>query len=108
MASLFASFRGQAGSIGGALGSSTILKATERKALQLLRARDEGTITQQHIELARRIKASPTLVWQLDGWERSLGIEAWRAGMQVVWTIGIVSGLISLTLFVATRFKKRE
>lgn len=108
VASLFASFRGQAGSLGGALGSSSILKAVEGKVLQLFTEHDGGVLTAEHAELARRIKGSPTLVYQLHGWQRRLAIEGWQRGMQVVWIIGIVSGVVSMGLFFATRLKGKS
>lgn len=71
--------------------------------IELLTLHDHGAITPEHFELARKVKGSPTLVWQLKGWERDLAISAWQAGMGIVWTIGIISGLVSLVLFSATR-----
>ena len=109
VAGLYSTFRGLAPSAGAGLAGGILQRELDSSLVWLIRERrrEEG-LTQADKKLVQRLKGSPTLVWQLTGWKRSVGIMAYEQAIKSVFWMAFGCAVIALVLQALTSLGKER
>lgn len=99
VAGLAATFRGLSPSLGAGIAGGVLQRQLEKSLVSTLALHEGGRerITEADWDLIRRLKGSPTLVWQLpEGWRRQGGILAYEVAIKRVFLWAIVAAGLAL------------
>lgn len=108
---MFQFFRGMAGSIGGAFICPTMLKLLESNLVQKFSEHEQGNITPEDLDMIRRLKGNPLLVWEdIAEWQHEAGLFSYQTMMRSVFVTAVVLGSAAFVLqFIAgLGHKKKE
>lgn len=88
-----------AGSIGGAFIAPSMLKLLESTIYQQFLDHDNGTITPEHLEMVRRLKGNPLLVWEnIPQWQHEAGLFGYQTMMRSVFVTAVIMGVSAFVL----------
>ncbi|KAK9898539.1 MFS general substrate transporter [Cystobasidium minutum MCA 4210] len=94
---LYNTFRGLAPSFGAGVAGGILQRRIQKSLIKsILPYRRDGRLTPEDWLLINRLKGSPTLVWQLAGWQREVGIKAYEYAIKVIFLFAIAAGILSL------------
>lgn len=103
---LYNTFRGLAPSFGAGVAGGILQRRLQKSLIKsILPYRESGQLTSEDWALINRLKGSPTLVWQLNGWQREIGILAYEYAIKTIFLVAIFAGILSFIaqLFTYTR-----
>lgn len=101
--SLYNTFRGLAPSFGAGIAGGILQRRLQKSLVKSIRPyREDGRLTAEDWGLINRLKGSPTLVWQLDGWQKDIGIKAYDYAIRTIFLVAIFAGVLSLVAQVFT------
>jgi predicted MFS family arabinose efflux permease len=104
--SLYNTFRGLAPSLGAGIAGGILQRRLQKSLVNSIQAyRGTAGLTQEDWALIARLKGSPNLVWQLQGWQRDIGIKAYEYAIKVIFLAAIISGVLACISQVFTYVK---
>ena len=101
VAGLYSTFRGLAPSLGAGIAGGVLQRTLERTLVASLSEHERGTgkLSDADLDLVRRLKGSPTLVWQLeDGWRRQIGILAYQTAIKRVFLLAAFATVVAFAM----------
>jgi len=102
---LYATFRGLAPSAGAGLAGGVLQRTLDSSLRRLFRSYQRGgKLDEADLQLIHRLKGSPNLVWQLEGWQRQAGILAYEEAIKNVFWLAVGAAATGLLLQAFTRF----
>lgn len=100
---LYNTFRGLAPSFGAGVAGGILQRRIQKSLVKsIMPYRENGRLTADDWALINRLKGSPTLVWQLKGWQKDIGIKAYEYAIKVIFLFAIVAGILSFVAQVFT------
>ena len=109
VASMYATFRGLAPSAGSGLAGGILQRMLENSLTRSIgEHRQNANLAQADRDLIQRLKGSPTLVWQLDGWQRDVGIMAYQQAIKSVFWLAFGCAFVAVILQALTRIGNQQ
>lgn len=94
---LYNTFRGLAPSFGAGVAGGILQRRLQKSLVKSIAPyRKHGQLTAEDWSLVNRLKGSPKLVWQLHGWQREVGIQAYEYAIKIIFLFAIIAGILSL------------
>ena len=102
---LYATFRGLAPSAGAGLAGGILQRTLDSSLRRLFISYHRGeNLNEADLKLIHRLKGSPNLVWQLEGWQRQAGILAYEQAIKRVFWLAVGAAAMGAFLQALTRF----
>lgn len=106
---LYNTFRGLAPSFGAGIAGGILQRRLQKSLVNsIIPYRKNGVLTVEDWALINRLKGSPTLVWQLNGWQKDIGIKAYEYAIKIIFLVAIFAGALSFVAQVFTYSRKTE
>lgn len=94
--SLYNTFRGLAPSFGAGIAGGILQRRLQKSMVaSISEFRPDGKLTSDDWDLIARLKGSPTLVWQLQGWQKEVGMQAYEYAIRIIFLVAIFAGVLA-------------
>lgn len=106
---LYNTFRGLAPSFGAGVAGGILQRRLQKSLVKsIIPYRVDGRLTSDDWALINRLKGSPTLVWQLNGWQKDIGIKAYEYAVKTIFLVAIFAGVLSFIAQLFTYSRQTE
>lgn len=100
-AALMTAFRGMGGSFGSAIAGGVVARHLEDELSSRFK-KHHSPLTEADLDLIRKLKGAPAMVWEQSGWIKDESLQAYFVSIQGVFVVALALAILAMVLQACT------